>query len=197
MASKISSFFLKMSPTKWFFFCLSILIIAQIIIHPDILRTTFFYSEDGTIFFNNAKNGIEALFIPWGGYLTLLSRTITGIAYLVMLITNSILAAGETIEILSVITVALICTYFASDSFSYLIKSRPKRLLLMVALIFLMSEFTSMFYNTVDLHWWCGIFIFFVSLNLIYNKKLENWAIIFAILMISVIVYACTNLFLK
>lgn len=181
---KSQSFLAKISPKKWFILCIFILILVQIIIYPGILKTTFFHAEDGTVFFSNAKNGLEALFTPWGGYLVLLSRIITGIAYVIMLITNSILAAGETIEILSIITVALICAYFASDTFSYLIASRPKRLVLMTVLILLMSGFENMLYNTVDLHWWCGIFALFVSLNLIHNKKLSNWAVLFTILCI-------------
>ena len=179
---EIKEFLGDISSKQWFWICFVIFIIAQIVIHPDIIRMTYFYSEDGTIFFNGARNGISAFVTPWGGYLVTLSRLIAGMAYLVMLVTNSIIAAGETIEILSIISVALICAYFTSDSFKYIVSRRYKRIILMVSLIFLMGGFTSMFYNTVDLHWWCGIFIFFVSLNLMHGKKMSWGIMLFAII---------------
>jgi hypothetical protein len=79
--------------------------------------------------------------------------------------------------ILSTTTIiALIMAYFASDRFEFLIKGRLKRFFAAAILLLFNTQLAGMLYATVDLHWWCGLFIFFVSLELLNHKLPSKWA---------------------
>lgn len=177
----------ELSGWKWILFCILFFIVLQLLLHPAILNTTILYAEDGTVFINDyLKNGLTSFIKPFGGYLVFISRLAAFLGVTVGQITNSFSAIGETIEVFAMLFVAVVCAYFASESFSWISKKKHIRILNGSALLLLVSCFHMMLYNSVDLHWWCGIFAFLASINIIRGEKIQPaWLTILTLCLLS------------
>ncbi len=175
MDKKLKQFLVK----HWELSCFVYFCLVQLLLCPTVFREIFFYAEDGTIFFNGfIENGISSLVTMYGGYLTLLSRLIGGGAYTAMMLTNSMVVAGAVKEILSMMFVAAVMTYLASDCFEKFINGRKWRLIAGILLIILINNFVGLLFNSVGIHWWCGILAFLVAIELV-EGKIPSWKIIF------------------
>ena len=158
---------------KYFkFFCFFLLFYVFIIaLHPDVLKVSYLHAEDGRDFFGSwVTDGTKSLFFTQGGYLCLVSRIIGGVAFLTFNYTNSIYIIGDTIEALSTVFTALVFSWFCSEEFGFLIKKRYKRVLFSLLLILLFSNYYSVLYNAVGIHWICGFVSFLASIKLLNNE---------------------------
>lgn len=151
--------------------CFIFFYIFTIALHPEVLKVSYLHAEDGRDFFGAwVTDGFKSLFFTQGGYLCLVSRIIGGIAFLIFNITNSIYVIGNTIEILSTTFLALVFTWFCSNEFEFLIKSRYKRIIFSLILILLFSEYYSVLYNSVGIHWMCGFVTLLTSIKILNNE---------------------------
>lgn len=154
-----------------FFSCFIFFYIFIIALHPDVLKVSYLHAEDGRDFFGGwVTDGIKSLFFTQGGYLCLVSRIIGGFAFFAFKCTNSIYIIGDTIEVLSTAFTALVFSWFCSKEFEFLIKKRYKRIILSILLIVLFSNYYSVLYNAVGIHWICGFVSFLASIKLLNNE---------------------------
>ena len=103
-----------------------------------------------------------------------MSRVFAMIATLCASKTNSVIVLANITECLSIAFAAFVAAYFTSDSFNGIVKTRFKRFLISLLVIIFMSNFAWLLYNGVAIHWWCGLLVFLVSLNLL-NKKTPSF----------------------
>ena len=158
----------------------------MIAFNPKILSSYYLFAEDGEVFINGYLNkGLSSLFITYGGYFNFLSRIFAAISVTFARIFNSVAVLTMSQKLLSMIFSSFVCTYFVSDSFKSIIKSRTKRIAISLVSLVLISNFAWLFYNGVSIHWWCGILIFLISLNIL-NGELPSYKIL-PILLISIL----------
>ncbi len=172
--------FVLLSLTFIFF---TILLIA---INPKIIKVPYIFGEDGWVFtIEYMKYGLKSFAMTYGGYFDTLSRIFAMIAVSLAKLTNSAVVLANTIKWLSIFFSAFVVTYFTSNNFEKFIKSRFKRIIVSSLTIMLISNFSWLLYNGVAIHWWCGLLIFYVSLNLLQDK-MPSYAIL-PIILISII----------
>ncbi len=158
----------------------------MIAFNPKILSSYYLFAEDGEVFINGFLNkGLSSLFITYGGYFNFLSRIFAAISVTFARIFNSVAVLTMSQKLLSMIFSSFVCTYFVSDTFKSIIKSRTKRIAISLVSLVLISNFAWLFYNGVSIHWWCGILIFLISLNIL-NGELPSYKIL-PILLISIL----------
>lgn len=157
--------------TNWNIFCFVICIIVVILTNKSIIYSSFLEAEDGPIFIDQAiKYGFQTFLFPYGGYFCTLSRIFAIIAVFFGKNFNSAILMTNVMKYLSIFFAAFVASYFSRNEFSTVIKSKYIRLLFSIVVILVMSDFAWMLYNSVSIHWWCGLLLFFVSLNLIHKK---------------------------
>ena len=175
----------KISNNKWMaitFFCC--LILCLLLDYQAIFKP-YIYAEDGSIFINQAyKYGVSSLFITYGGYLVFISRIIALLGLLFGKIFNSFLTTVFVMKWLSIAFAVFVANYFNSDDFDWLISDRKIRLLISLILIAFLMNFDHMYFCSLSLHWWCGLFIFLISINIVNNKLPKTYLIPFIIIAI-------------
>lgn len=158
----------------------------MIALNPKILTSYYLFAEDGEAFINTFLNkGISSIFITYGGYFNILSRIFAGISVTLAKLFNSVFVLTMSQKLLSMAYSSFVCAYFVSDTFENIIKSRTKRIAISIVSLILVSNFAWLFYNGVSIHWWCGILIFLVSLN-IFNNKLPSYKLL-PIILVSIL----------
>ena len=161
----------KLSPKTWFFLVFIFLCLFQFAMYPEPLRSNYIYAEDAGVFTNDfEREGIAVLMKPFAGYFVLLSRIFGVIAVSVARFFNNFNLIGTAFSVLSMIFIAFVGAYFVSDRFKFLIKSRLRRLITMLIVFLLLACLIGMYFASVCIHWWCGIFMFLISLELISGK---------------------------
>lgn len=169
-----------------FLLCIIIFYVFIVALNPGILEVSYLHAEDGRDFFGAwVTDGVRSLLFTQGGYLCLVSRIIGGIAFLVFNLSNSIYIIGDTIEIMSTIFSAIVFAWFCSKEFDFLIKERYKRIVISIILILLFSNYYSVLYNAVGIHWVCGYVSFLAGLK-IFNNQLPSFKSL-PIILISII----------
>ncbi len=162
---------LKINNNLYNIFLFILFMVTIIMLHPEILKVAYLHAEDGTVFVNDyLKYGLKSFVMTQGGYFCTVSRIFALISVIIGKMFNSITIVANTINILSIIYIASIFTYFCSNEFDNLIKSRYYRILISIIVIILGSNFYGMLYNGVGIHWWSGVLIFIVCLNLLNGK---------------------------
>ena len=168
---RIVAFLKNMKPRTWFFVTLVLFFIFQFALFPEMIKTHYIYAEDGGIFLDGfQKDGVKSFFEPFGGYLVLTSRIFAAISIGVARIFNNFKYSFDMLEILSSLLIAFILAYFASDRFEFLIKKRSRRFIVSSLTLLMMSCFTGMLFGGVGIHWWCGLLMFLVNLELLNDK---------------------------
>ena len=168
---KIFGFLKNMKPRTWFWVVFILFIIAQFALYPDMIRYHYVYAEDGGVFFDGfQRSGVSSIFEVFGGYLVIASRLFAAISISVARILGNFKIACDVMEILNVLMVAFILAYFVSDRFQFLVKKRSHRLIIGSMILLLMSSFFAMLFDSVSIHWWCGLLMFFVTLELVYGQ---------------------------
>ena len=171
---KLNAFMKKIDSIKtsrFFILTFIIFFVLQILIVPKLLFSNFIHAEDGGVFTSDElRFGPGSLFIPFGGYLVMISRVFSIIAIGFAKLFNTFDIVPQIIMILSASFVSFVASYFASDRFEFFIKGRLKRLLVSALMILLCSDFIGLLFNGVSIHWWTGVFIFFVSLELLHGN---------------------------
>ena len=161
-------------------------IIILIALNPAILKAPYLFMEDGWVFIKEYyKYGLGSFKLTYGGYFDTLSRIFAMIAVSLAKLTNSAVVLANTIKWLSIFFSAFVVTYFTSNNFEKFIKSRFKRIIVSSLTIMLISNFSWLLYNGVAIHWWCGLLIFYVSLNLLQDKMPSY--VMLPIILISII----------
>lgn len=178
--NKAKNLLIKITQHKvfWFIFCVIVIILLQIALHPRILQTSYIFAEDGKIFINQAqKYGLAAFSQTFAGYLTTMSRIFALVALSISKVFNNFLLVGETLEIMSMLFVAVIGAYFSSNEFKDIFKSSWLRLAIFCIIVIMMAEFSVTMYGGVGIHWWCCVLIVLASILIIKNK-LPHWSMI-------------------
>ena len=122
------------------------------------------WAEDANIFLQGYLDyGIKSLFIPYAGYLHTIPRLIIILSYrLSNLLNNGILLVPFFSVLLSTIIGAFCIGYICSKKFLWL-GSLTFRMLLALLLCFV-PKTGEVYYNTTNLHWFLGYFLFFLEL---------------------------------
>lgn len=174
------------SNSFWILSTFLIYIFVIVALNPKILEVPYLFAEDGTIFISQfMKSGLESFTLTYGGYYNTLSRIFAMIATFFASKTNSVIVLANVTEWLSIAFAAFVAAYFTSDSFNGIVKTRFKRFLISLLVIIFMSNFAWLLYTGVSIHWWCGLLIFLVSLNLL-NKKTPSFLVL-PFILISII----------
>ena len=178
----------KVLNNNWFLLIMTffLFIVLLVILNPEIIKVPYIFAEDGWVF---AKEyfiyGLGSFKLTYGGYFDTLSRIFAFIAVNFAKLTNSAVVLANTFKWLSILFSAFVATYFTSSSFENIIKSRGKRVIISALVIILISNFAWLLYNGVAIHWWCGLLIFLVSLNLLHDKMPSY--VILPLVLISII----------
>lgn len=182
---KIIDFFRKMKPRTWFIMIFLLFITLQFVLYPEMAKIHYVYAEDGGIFLDGyQKSGMSSIFEPFGGYIVLISRGFAAVSIWVGRFLNNFKYALDTMEMLNVLFVAFVLAYFVSDRFKFLIKKRSHRLIVGIMMLLIMSGFFGMLFDSVCVHWWCGLLMFFVTLELMNDTLPPIWMYPFIILCI-------------
>ena len=144
---------------------------TMLFLNKGIVKAPYLFAEDGRIFLNQyLELGLGSLFKTYGGYFNLLSRLFALISVTMAKIFNSVYVLANTQKILAMVFSSFVCAYFVSNEFEGIIKSRKVRMIISFLSLILISNFAWLLYNGVSIHWWCGILLFLVSLNILDNK---------------------------
>ena len=185
---KLSSLVKKicnLKPSTYFILTYIIFFILQFVLYPKMLKSNFIYAEDGGVFTSDElRFGPGSLFIPYGGYLVMLSRIFGIITIGLAKLFNSFNVVPHALTILGALFVSFVASYFASDRFEFFIKGRLKRFFTSGIIIIMFSQFIGVMFNAVGIHWWCGFFIFLVSLELLNNTLPSKFVYLFICLSI-------------
>ena len=148
-----------------------ICLVTMTFLNINIIKRPYLFAEDGKIFLNQYMEfGFSSLFKTYGGYFNLMSRLFAVISVSLAKIFNSVYVLANSQKTLSMLFSAFVCCYFVSDTFEEIIKSRKIRMLIAFIGLILISNFSWLLYNGVSIHWWCGVLLFLVSLNILNNK---------------------------
>ncbi len=178
----------KILNNNWFLLIIIffLFICLLVILNPEIIKAPYMFLEDGSIFTKQyMEYGFGSFKLTYGGYFDTLSRIFAFIAVNFAKLTNSAVVLANTFKWLSILFSAFVATYFTSSSFENIIKSRGKRVIISALVIILISNFAWLLYNGVAIHWWCGLLIFLVSLNLLHDKMPSY--VILPLVLISII----------
>lgn len=148
-----------------------ICLVTMTFLNINIIKRPYLFAEDGKIFLNQYMEfGFSSLFKTYGGYFNLMSRLFAVISVSLAKIFNSVYVLANSQKTLSMLFSAFVCCYFVSDTFEEIIKSRKVRMIIAFIGLILISNFSWLLYNGVSIHWWCGVLLFLVSLNILNNK---------------------------
>lgn len=160
---------------KWTSITFVILIILMLAVSPKIIFEPWIMVEDGTVFLNQQfRNGLMAIFNPYGGYCILLSRLSAFVSAHLGKITNSIVVTVMTLKWITIIFDVLVVNYINDESNEWISKNKITRLIFSILVMYLMGNFQFFFYNTTSAHWFCGLFCFLVGINIITRKELPK-----------------------
>jgi len=176
--NKLKNYLLKLNTEvenikewKWNLFCLFICGLVLILISPEILWQPYIFAEDAGIYFTDAMNeGISSLGNTFGGYISVIPRIISLIALFFGKQYNSIVLVTSIMKWMSIIFVAICINYFNTKQFTWIIKNRIQRFIVVFFMLLAMCNQNFMLYSVTYTHWWGGLLVFLVSLNILYKK---------------------------
>lgn len=176
--NEINVFIDKLDNKKWLVICFFLNLVVLVLLNKEIIYEPYIHGEDGAVFVaDSLKYGIGSLKIPFGGYLYVMPRLFSLIGLFFGKSFGSVLVLANVMKILSTLFMAFVPTYFCSDSFSNLIKSRKARLVSSMLVIINIAAFINILYNSVSTHWWSGILALLCSFQF-FNKKAPSYAIL-------------------
>lgn len=189
-------------------FTILFFIVLLFALYPRFYRANYLFAEDAGVFINDYLHEGLNIFKPFGGYLVVFARLIAIFVVSVGKIFNDFNVLAFTMKGCNVLFVALVAYYFTTDRFSFLIKSRKCRTLVMALLLIAACQYVDIILCTIGTHWWGGILVFFAVLELLNNQLPSKWAIVPLILCIlsspsgllmgfGILAFIINNIFIK
>ncbi|MDR0505392.1 MAG: hypothetical protein LBH32_01035 [Dysgonamonadaceae bacterium] len=155
----------------WFWLIGCLIIVLR---RTDALFYPQFWSEDGFEFFYEAfKSGWSSFITPYAGYLHIIPRSITYLAFFISENSAGIALMPLIMNICAIAINSICAVAVCSDRFKWLGSIYLRMTLGFFILLF--PDCHEVLGNVTNIHWWLGALTFLLLWDLIRNRKMPDW----------------------